>query len=517
MFSEKTPRASSVERSGPPSLGEPNLKADLEVADDAGLQRHLRARHLQFIAIGGTVGTGLFLGTSSALSEAGPVGALIAFIFIGTVVYSVMTSLGEMATYIPVAGSFTAYATRFAHPSFGFAMGWTYWFSWSVTYALELVAAGLIIQYWDSGLNVGIFIAVFWVVFTALNFLPVRWFGEIEMWFSMIKVVTIVGWLIFAVCINAGVGDEGYLGFKYWESPGPFVEHIVPGSVGKFVGFWATLVIAGFSFQGAELVGIGAGEAHDPRRSVPRAIRNTFWGIFVLFVATVFFIGTLVPSNDPALLNESKNANASPLVIAAKRAGVDILPDIINAVLLTAVLSAANSNVYSGSRVLIALAEGGVAPKFLTKTNSHGTPYYAVGITASIGLLAFLNLSADGGKVFDWLLNIIAVAGFVTWSGICVCHLRFMAALRAQGIDRSTLPYTAPLQPYLAWYGLFFTFLILLTNGFTVFIDWDTSSFFASYVSLVLFVVLFVGHKLITKSHHVRLVDVDLVKGRIEL
>ncbi|KAH6693820.1 arginine permease [Plectosphaerella plurivora] len=514
MFNEKTPRESSGELSGPPADMVKGPESD--AASDSGLNRTLQARHLQFIAIGGTIGTGLFLGTSTALSSAGPVGALIAFAFIGTVVYSVMTALGEMATYMPVAGSFTAYASRFGDSSFGFAMGWTYWFSWSVTFALELVAAGLIIQYWSPGLSVAIFISVFWVVFTAVNYLPVKIFGEIEMWFSMIKVVTIIGWIIFGICMNAGVGDEGYIGFKYWKTPGPFVEYVVEGATGKFVGFWSVLIIAGFSFQGSELVGIGAGEAADPGRTVPRAIRNTFWGIFTLFIGTVFFLGILVPSDEPRLNSGGKDANSSPLVIAAQRAGVAVLPDIINAVLLTAVLTAANSNVYSGSRILVALANEGAAPRFLAKTNRHGTPYYGVAVTAAMGLLAFLNLSAGGGVVFDWLLNIVGIAGFVCWGGIAVCHLRFMAALKAQGIDRATLPYRAPFQPYLSWYGLFFIALIVLTNGFTVFIDWNTSDFFASYVSLILFVVMFVVHKAIYRSKPVKLSEVDLNKGRYQ-
>ncbi|KAM0276729.1 hypothetical protein ACHAQH_006439 [Verticillium albo-atrum] len=512
---EKTPHTSEAMAFPPPSPGaEP--KGDLETGD-AGLQRTLSSRHLQFIAIGGTIGTGLFLGTADALTSAGPVGSLLAFAFIGSVVFSVMTSLGEMATYIPVAGSFTAYASRFCDHSLGFAMGWTYWFSWSVTFALELCAAGLIIQYWNSDLSVGIFIAVFWVVFTAINYMPVRWFGELEMWFSSIKVVTIVGWIIFAVCINAGVGDEGYIGFRYWSNPGPFVEYMVDGATGKFVGFWSVLIIAGFSFQGSELVGIGAGECRDPAKSVPRAIRVTFWGIFSLFIATVFFLGLLVPSDDERLLDGGKDASASPLVIAAQRAGVKVLPDIINAVLLTAVLSAANSNVYSGSRILIALASEGHAPQWITRTNRHGTPHYAVAVTAAMGFLAFLNLSSDGSVVFGWLMNIVAVAGFISWSCISICHLRFQAALRLQGIDRATLPYAAPLQPYLSWFGLFFIVLIMLTNGFTVFIDWKTSDFFAAYISLILFAVLLVGHKAIFRGRPVKLADVDLVKGRYDL
>jgi amino acid transporter len=512
VMDEKTPRASSeksAEKSAVP------VKDDVEAGSSNGLQRGMNSWHLQFIAIGGTVGTGLFLGTGSALATAGPVSLLIAFIFVGSVVFSVMTSLSEMATYLPVSGSFTTYATRFVDPTLGFAMGWTYWFSWSITFALELTAAGLIIQYWSS-LSIAIWIAVFWVIITAINFLPVRVFGQLEMWFSMIKVLTIVGFIIFAICINAGVGDQGYLGFSYWKNPGAFAEYMVDGATGKFVGFWAVLITAGFSFQGSELVGIGAGETADPRTAIPRAVRWTFWGIFSLFIATVFFIGIVVPYDDASLQNDSTNASASPLVIAANLAGVPVLPDIINAVLLSAVLTAANSNVYSSSRIMVALAEEGHAPRFLTRTNRHGIPYFAVTVVALVGLLGFMNLSEDGTVVFNWFISIVSVAGFITWALLNVCHIRFMRVLADRGIARTSLHYYAPLQPYLSWFGLFFNVLIIITNGFTVFIEWSTSDFFTCYISVLLFLVLYIGHKIVFRTKVVPLSEVDIVKGRLE-
>ncbi|KAI0129044.1 arginine permease [Xylariales sp. AK1849] len=468
------------------------FKQDIEAADTqlkCGLQSH----HLQFLAIGGTIGTGLFLGSGTALATAGPVGCLLAFIFVGSIVWSVMVSLGEMASYIPVAGSFTVYASRFVDP-------------WAITYALELTAAGIIIQYWNANLNIGIFIAIFWVVFSGINLLPVRWFGEAEMYLSSIKVVTIVGFIIFAIYIDAGVGQEGYLGFHAWGNPGPFAESVVTGSAGMFVGFWSVLITAGFSYQGAELVGVGAGETADPAKAVPSAIRWTFWGIFSLFVSTIFFIGLLVPYDRPELLSDSSDASASPLVIAANLAGVKVLPDIINAVLLTAVLSAALSNTYSGSRIIVALAHENHAPKSLARTNKHGTPYVAP-----------LNVSEDGAKVFDWFLSITAIAGFITWSFINISHLRFTLTLRLQGKSRRELPYRAPFQPFMAWFGLFFCILILLTNGFAVFFEWDTSDFFASYISLILFVVLYIGHKLLARSKIAKLSDIDLDRGRVDL
>lgn len=192
-----------------------------------------------------------------------------------------MVALGEMATFLPVPGAFTVYASRFVDPSLGLAMGWIYWFSWSITFALELVASGLIIQYWAPELSGAIFIGVFWIVITGLNFCPVSCYGEIEFWFALTKVVTVVGFIIFGVCIDAGAGQQGVLGFKYWSNPGAFNAYLVEGSVGKFVGFWAVLIQAGFSYQGTELVAIAAGETENPRKTVPSAIRKTFWRILI--------------------------------------------------------------------------------------------------------------------------------------------------------------------------------------------------------------------------------------------
>jgi amino acid transporter len=431
-----------------------------------------------------------------------------------------MTSLGEMSTYIPIPGAFTAYASRFVDPSLGFAMGWIYWFSWAITYALELTATGLIIQYWDHTISIGIFIAIFWIVITALNLLPVGFYGELEFWLSTIKIITIVGFMIFAICIDAGAGQHGYLGFHTWGNPGAFAPHLLQstGAKAKFIGFWAVLVQAGFSYQGTELVGVAAGETENPRKTVPSAIRNTFYRILLFFVLTVFFIGLLVPYTNPRLLSDSTNASASPFVIAADLAGVKVLPAIINAVLLTVVLSAANSNVYSGSRILLGLAQESLAPRFLKVTSRHGVPYYGVAVTSAVGLLAFMNLSDNGATVFNWFMNISSVAGFISWSSLNGCHIAFMRALKARNVSRDVLPYKAMWQPYFAWYGLFFNILIIFTQGFTSFIPtFDVSKFFVAYISLILFAVLYIGHKIVFRTSFVRPIDADLDTGRLEM
>ncbi|KAF2495423.1 arginine permease-like protein [Lophium mytilinum] len=484
------------------------------------LQRTLKSRHLQLIAVGGTVGTGVFIASGTSLSTAGPAGALIGYAFVGTIVYAVTFSLAELSTAYPLAGSFTQHAARFVDPSLGFALGWIYWFSWAITYALELTAAGLVMQYWTEKVSIGAWIAIFWVPITALNFLPVNLYAECEVWFASIKVIALAGFAIFAICINAGAGDDGYIGFRYWRTPGAFAPYpsladtSASPAGAKAVGCLAVLIQAGFAYQGTELVGVGAGESENPGKTMPSAIRKTFWTILSCFISTIFFIGILVPYNNEELLIGTTNAAASPLVIAAKLAGVKALPDIINAILITVVLSAALSNVYSGSRILIALADSSCAPAFLSKTNRRGVPVYAVAVTSAFGLLGFMNLSSNGGDVFNWFLNIIAVAGFIAWACICGSHLALMRALKVQARSRADLPYTAPCQPYAAWYGLVWCVIIIFGQGFTAFLPWSTKGFFVAYISLILFVVAYTGHKAVTRTGFAKPHEVDLDDGR---
>lgn len=228
-------------------------------------------------------------------------------------------------------------------------------------------------------------------------------------------------------------------------------------------------------------------------------------------------IGLLVPYDNPNLLSDKTDASASPFVIAAQLAGVKSLPGLINGILLCVVLSAANSNVYSGSRILVGLAGEGLAPRILLRTSNAGVPYVAVASTAAFGLLGFLNESNSGTEVFDWFINIAGVAGFISWTCIGVSHLAFMRALHAQGISRDSLPYKAMWQPWFSWYGVGFNILIILTQGFTSFLPWSTKDFFVAYISLILFVVLYVGHKVVTKSRFVPPAEVDLVTGRKEV
>ncbi|KAF7985764.1 hypothetical protein HWV62_369 [Athelia sp. TMB] len=490
-------------------------------APDGAVQRRLKARHISMIAIGGTIGTGLFVGSGAALAVGGPVGLLLGYSIMGTVVYSMMVALGEMATFFPVSGSFTHYATRWLDPALGFALGYNYWYSYAITLPTEITAAAIVISYWDSTTNPGAWIAIFLFVIVLINFAGVRYYGEAEFWFSFIKVITIVGLIIMGIVLDLGGGpNHDRIGFRYWKKPGPFNQlDGISGSEGRFLAFWATFVNAAFSFLGTEIVALAAAEAENPRRNVPKAIRRVFYRILLFYIGGVIVIGWLVPYTDTRLLSTSGTASASPFVIAINNAQIKALPSIINAVILISAFSAGNSDLYAASRTLYGLACSGQAPRFLRKCTKNGLPVWCVAITSLGGLLAFLNVNENGNTVFEWFVNITSITGLITWDIILITYIRFHKGLKYQGIDRNTLPYKAPFQPYASYFGIFFVTVIILFNGFQVFINgnWNVDTFITAYICLPIFVVLYVGYKVIVRPKFVRVQDMDFTTGRREL
>ncbi|VVT58104.1 uncharacterized protein SAPINGB_P006039 [Magnusiomyces paraingens] len=460
------------------------------------VKRELKPRHISMIALGGTIGTGLFIGTGSALKDAGPVGSIIAYVFMSTIVYSIAQSIGEMATFIPITGSFTVFCTRFVSPAIGAAIGWMYWFSWAVTFAIELSIVGKVIEYWTDIVPLAAWIAIFFTVFTAVNFFPVKIYGEVEFWAASIKVIAVVGWLIYALCMMCGASKiQGPIGFKYWGNPGAWGPGILTSNIfgGRILGFLSALINAAFTFQGTELVGITAGECANPRKAVPRAINRVFFRIVVFFLGSIFFMGILVPYNDRKLVSNSSFTSSSPFVIAIINCGTSVLGHIFNAVILTTILSAGNSNVYIGSRLLYALGSAHVGPRFLTRTTENGVPWVGVLFTSVFGLLGFLSVSSGSQQAFEWLVNVSTVAGLLSWAAISFSHIRFIKALDTQeDFCRDDLPFKASGGIWYAWYAFVCVCIIVVIQGFTCFWDFTAASFLTAYISLFIFVILFV-------------------------
>lgn len=486
------------------------------------IKRGLKARHVSMIALGGTIGTGLFISTGSTLADAGPVLALISFLFMTTIAFSVTQSLGEMATLIPVSGSFAQFVTRWISKSAGAANGWLYWFSWAITFALELSVVGQVIEYWTDAVPLAAWISIFFVIITIFNFFPVKFYGEVEFWVASIKVIAVFGWIIYALCMVCGAGKTGPVGFRYWRNGYAWGDGILVSDTGtkRFLGWLSSLINAAFTFQGTELTGISAGESANPRRTVPRAIKKVLFRILIFYVLCMFFIGLLVPYNDPKLTGGSYTSN-SPFIVAMNNSGTKVLPHIFNAVIVSTIISAANSNVYCGSRIVYGLAEAGVAPKFFLKTNRGGVPYFAVALTASFGALGYLAVSESGENAFTWLLNISSTAGLICWGFISASHIRFIKVLKRRGISRDSLPYKAMFMPVAAYYACFFIFLITLIQGFQAFFNgFSVTDFFTAYISVIFFVVLWIGFQIFFhgfstswKDYFVPLEDCDIDSG----
>ena len=490
------------------------------------LHRDLKARHITMIAIGGALGTGLIIGSGSALATAGPAAIFIAYAFVGIIVYMVMCALGEMATWIPLPDGFSGYASRFCDPALGFAVGWTYFFKYIIVTPNQLTAGALVIQYWipREKVNPGVWITVIFLIILLVNLFGVKFFGEFEFWLSSIKVITVIGLILLTLIIALGGGpDHDRRGFRYWKSPGAFKEytkneHIIHGAEGRFVSWAAVLVTAVFAYLGTELVGVTVGEAQNPRRNIPRAIKLTFYRIMIFYVVSVFFLGMCVAYDDKKLVfasNASTSASASPFVVAIENAGIKVLPQIINAAILLFIFSASNSDLYIATRTLYGLSVNGKAPKFFSRTNRMGVPYVALGFSSLFCALAYLNCSSSSAKVFGYFVNVVSILGLLTWICILVTHIYFMRAVKAQGIDRDTLVYKAPFQPYGSYISLGFCILIALIKNFTAFVfEFDKTSFITGYIGIPVFLALLFGYKIIMKTKTVLPEEADLYSLR---
>ncbi|WP_245920903.1 amino acid permease [Melghirimyces profundicolus] len=443
------------------------------------------------IAIGGAIGTGLFVASGSSIATAGPGGALAAYVAVGIMVYFLMTSLGEMSSYMPVAGSFSTYSSRFVDPALGFAMGWNYWYNWAITIAADLSAATLVMKFWFPDSPSVLWSALFLLLMFILNFLSVRGFGEAEYWFSMIKVGTVVIFLIVGLLMIVGIMGGEAVGLKNWTiEDAPF--H------GGGAAILAVFMVAGFSFQGTELIGVAAGESENPRRNVPRAVRQVFWRILLFYVLAIFVVGLLIPFTDPKLLNDDvRNVAVSPFTIIFDRAGVAFAASVMNAVILTAVLSAGNSGMYASTRMLWHLAKEGHAPRFFARVNRRGIPVFALLATTAVGMLAFLASVFGDGAVYTWLLNASGLSGFIVWLGIAISHYRFRKAFVAQGKDLSELPYRAKWFPFGPLFAFALCLIVIGGQNYSAFtggqVDWY--GILVSYIGLPLFLALWFGYK----------------------
>lgn len=407
-------------------------------AAETGLRRTMGPRHLIMIAMGGVIGSGLFLSSGYTISQAGPLGAVLAYLVGAFVVYLVMACLGELAIAYPVSGAFHIYAARSIGPATGFATAWLYWLCWAVAIGSEFTASGLLMQRWFPGVDVWVWCVVFAAILFGLNAISSRFFGESEFWFSIVKVGAIIALIVF--------GGAALFGFQPLSGSGnhPFLFENFNTSGGLFPnGFSGVLVTAlavFYAFSGSELIGVAAGETTDPARNIPKAMRSTVIRLLIFFVGAIAVIAATVPFDQVGL-------DESPFVTVFSSVGIPYAADIMNFVIITALLSAGNSGLFSCARMLYSLSDEGHAPKALKRLTKRGIPLVALSVSMLGGLASLISSVVAPETVY---LALVSVAGFAVvgvWMSITASHFFHRRAFIRNGGQVADLAYKAPFFP----------------------------------------------------------------------
>jgi amino acid transporter len=455
-----------------------------------------------------------------------------------------MQALGEMAVLFPVAGSFSAYSTRFLDPAWGFAMGWNYAMQWLVVLPLEIVAASITLSFWPGArdTNSAAWVTIFLFIIVAINFCGVGAYGEAEFVFSIIKIIAVVGFIILGIVLNCGGGPEGgYIGGRYWKTnnvPVNYPGYLMgqpTGSIASgpfrsgFKGLCSVFVTAAFSFAGTELIGLAAAEARNPRKTLPSAIRQVFWRICLFYMVSLTIVSLLVPYGDDRLLGQtSEDAKASPFVIAINNASVKVLPSVMNVVILIAVLSVGNSSIFGSSRTLAALAQQGQAPHIFSYIDRAGRPLVTICAASILGFLCYVVAGGQStsNTALKWLYSLSGLSSIFTWGSICLAHIRFRAAWKAQGHTLDELAFRSQVGVYGSWLGFILNCLVLVAQFWTAAfpIGYGAKSsgdraqtFFLAYLAAPVVITFYVTYKLYYKTPFMKVDDMDLATGRREL
>ncbi|KAF1972242.1 hypothetical protein BU23DRAFT_535202 [Bimuria novae-zelandiae CBS 107.79] len=486
-----------------------------------GLQRHLGNRQLQLIAIGGSIGTATFVSISVGLLKGGPGSLLLAY-----TIYTCMLSLvnncqAEMSSYMPVTGGFVRMSGKWVDEALGFMVGWNFFLYEAILVPFEITALNLVLSYWRDDIPDEAVVAGCIVLYFCINAFAVTWYGECEFWFAFGKVflLTMLFSFTFITMVGGNPKHDAY-GFRYWKHPGPFADHAVDGPLGRFEGFLAALWNAAFTVVGPEYVSMVAGEARRPRKYMKAAFKATYARLGLFFIGSALCVGIVIPHDETTLIkillgsaDGAGTAAASPYVIAMKNLGIEGLPHITNALLVSSIFSAGNAYTYYGTRCLYGLAIENQAPCFLRKCTKTGVPINCLCVVMLFPFLAFLNASKGPRKVFIWLTNIITGAQVINYIVICINFIFFYRACKTQGLDRRTLPYSGRFQPWSAYIPLVFLTCVAMCYGYTVFLPgyFSTEAFLTFYMMLLVDLVLFVGWKLWKKTKFVKASEADLI------
>lgn len=395
-------------------------------------------RHLIMIAMGGVIGSGLFLSSGYTIDQAGPLGAVLAYLVGAFVVYLVMACLGELAIAYPVAGAFHIYAARSIGPATGFTTAWLYWLCWAVALGSEFTASGILMQRWFPAVDVWVWCLVFAALVFGFNAFSARLFGETEFWLSLVKVGAIVALIV--------LGGAALLGFRPLAADGgpPLLLNNFVTNDGLFPhgfsGVLVTTLAVFYAFSGSELIGVAAGETKDPERAIPKALRATVFRLLIFFVGAITVIAATVPYGEVGL-------DESPFVTVFSGLGIPYAADVMNFVIITALLSAGNSGLYSCARMLFSLADEGHAPQVFRRLTGRGVPLIALSVSMVGGLASLLCSVMAAESVYLVLVSIAGFAVVGVWMSIAGSHFFHRRTFVRNGGDVSALAYKAPLYP----------------------------------------------------------------------
>ena len=422
-------------------------------SETKALKRAMSTRHLVMLSLGGAIGTGLFLGSGEVIAQTGPVAAIIAYILGGLIAYMVMLCLGELAVHMPVAGSFGAYAQKYIGPGTGYMISWVYWLTWTATLGTEFTAAALLMQEWFPHISMWIWTIIFAITIFALNLSSTRIFAESEFWLALVKVVTVVAFIILGLLAIFGLipfhGAESAPLFHNLTAQGWFPQGLVP--------IFTTMLIVNFAFSGTELIGVAAGETKDPAVNVPKAINAAIWRLLIFFVGTIVVISALLPFQVAGLGGES--VSNSPFVTVFNYIGIPYADDIMRFVIITALLSAANSGLYAASRMMWSLSAQRQLPQVFSRLSSSGTPIIALVVTMFGAIPGLLSEHFAPETIFKNLLGIAAFTMVIVWMSICWSQFNFRRAWYKAGHSAKDLKFAAPLYPIVPILGFVFCFI----------------------------------------------------------